>query len=85
MIQARFYVRELTSFAYNPEALTVRLAPVTGSYGKDGINGQWNTATPAGDISLTINNPDAAAWFRERLGKDLAITFDDRPESETTT
>jgi hypothetical protein len=87
MINARFYVREITQFAngngYADPAprITVKLSPVSGSRGEQ--NKTWASATPSGEISMTIGNPAAAAWFAERLGQDIAVTFGDRPVSET--
>lgn len=41
-------------------------------------NEEWAKYTPAGQISMNVNGP-AAAWFEERQGQVLAITFDDVP------
>jgi hypothetical protein len=38
-----------------------------------GTNASWAEATPCGQISLTINNPEAAALFVE--GVDLFVDF----------
>lgn len=86
-VQARFYVREVTKYAYSSgyaapaPVVMVKLNPVSGSKGE--INKSWASATPSGEITMTIGNPAAAAWFEDRLGKDVAITFADRPEDET--
>ena len=74
-VQARFYVSEITQAAYQPGASTVKLQPV--SRGPE--NKTWAAATPAGSISLTISNAAASTWFVIRLGKEVAITFEDRP------
>lgn len=84
MVTARFYIREITRFANGTgwadpaPIITVKLSPVSGA--KSEANKAWASATPSGEISMTIGNPAAAAWFDERLGRDVAITFDDRPE-----
>jgi hypothetical protein len=43
---------------------------------KNGGNEAWAKYTPAGEIRLSVNGP-AFPWFEERLGKVVAITFDD--------
>lgn len=73
-VQARFFVQSITRHAHNPGAGQVKLAAA--SRGPE--NKTWATATPAGVIDMTISNPDAMAWFNDRLGKDVAITFEDR-------
>lgn len=73
-VQARFYVSEVTRYAYNPENLNVVLRAV----GRGEENKTWASATPMGEMKLTIGNAAAAKWFEERLGKDVALTFEDR-------
>lgn len=85
-VSARFYVREVTRHANyvgrddgwaNPAPLvTVALYPVSGAKGEQ--NKEWASATPNGEIKMTIGNPAAAAWFDSMLGKDVAITFEER-------
>jgi hypothetical protein len=38
---------------------------------------QWAKYTPSGRIEMSISAEGAQDWFEERLGKDVAITFDD--------
>lgn len=71
-VQARFYVAKITRHAYNPDHVVVELqATVRGPENKT-----WASATPAGQITMTVNNERAGAWFADRLGDDVAITFD---------
>ena len=85
-IRARFYVRRIikdavgSGYAQPAPMAQVILNVVSGSKGE--ANKVWASSTPQGEITLTIGNPVAAAWFEERLGKDIAITFEDRPEDE---
>jgi len=89
-VAARFYVQELTQFAYakrggyaSPAPINrVVLQPVTG--GKNPANETWASATPSGRIELTIGNPEAAAFFQQAMdeGFDIAITFEKRPDDE---
>lgn len=72
-VVARFYVQELTQYAYDPGSLRVTLQAV--SRGPE--NKEWATATPSGQLSMSVKNSAAADWFRERLGKEVAIQFDD--------
>lgn len=88
-VTARFYVAESKRFAgqtqegWAPPAprVEVVLRPVSGNRGKE--NEKWASATPSGEIRMTIGNPAAAAWFDEMLGRDIAITFEERPVDET--
>lgn len=91
-VNARFYVREVTRFAQSVSQahaggwaapmplVNVKLSPVSGAKGPQ--NEQWASATPSGEITMTIGNPDAAAWFDSMLGKDIAITFTERGDEE---
>lgn len=94
-ITARFWVQKVSlypGFARNtPEAGyasppprgEVLLGVVSGNRAPE--NAAWASATPAGTISLTVGNPDAVAWFTDRLGKDVAVTIDDRDPAELGT
>ncbi|GAA4176639.1 hypothetical protein [Gryllotalpicola koreensis] len=86
-VQARFYVRAVEKYAYpnggwaEPKPVVkVQLSPVSGN--KSDANKAWASATPSGAVELTVGNPDAAEWFEQMLGKDVAITFDERPADE---
>lgn len=75
-VQARFYVAEVTRYAYNSDQSKVTLRAV--ARGEE--NKSWAAATPSGEITLTIGNANAAKWFADRLGRDVAMTFEDRTE-----
>lgn len=75
-VNARFYVEHVTKSAYNPKAREVTLAAA----GRGEQNRAWAAATPSGKITMQVNNPDAAAWFDEMLGKDLELTFREIPD-----
>ena len=77
-VQARFFVQTITRHAYNPGAGQVALSAVA----RGPENKTWAAATPAGNITMTIGNPDALRWFDERLGKEVAISFVDAPAAE---
>lgn len=70
-VNARFYVSQITRRSYNPDHVEVELQAA----GRGEENKSWAAATPAGSIKMTINNPPAAAFFGERLGKDIHVTF----------
>ena len=89
-VQARFYVQRVTRYAYGSSRpgwaepspnVEVILQPVSPS--RHAENAEWASATPSGEIKLTVGNPDAAEWFNSRLGCDIAITFADRDPDET--
>lgn len=75
-VRARFYVESVTKSAYNPEAREVTLSAA----GRGETNKEWAKYTPSGKITMQVNNPSAAAWFDENLGRDLEITFAVVPE-----
>lgn len=73
-VRARFWVREITKHG-NVEQTTAILAPVTRKQGEDNVD--WSRYTPSGEIRMSITSEGARDWFEQRLGKDVAITFDD--------
>jgi len=89
-VQARFFVASVEKFAYpSPSGwaepkpvVTVKLRVVSSGGSRGKINSEWASATPHGEITMTIGNPESAAWFEEQLGRDLAVSFDERPADE---
>lgn len=77
-VAARFWVDEITTRAYNPDHVSVTLRAA----GRGEGNKEWAQATPTGTIELTITNPAAADWFKERQGQDVALTFADIPDEQ---
>lgn len=75
-VSARFWIPSITLNASG--YVTVKMQPAL----RGEENKAWASATPVGSIELGVGNPEAVAWFQERLGKDLAITFADRPADE---
>ena len=78
-ITARFYVSEVTKYAGRDDQGTVRLRP---SYA-NGANKEWASATPTGEITMGVNNPEAFAEFdAARLASDdIHITFERHPRA----
>lgn len=84
-VHARFYVAAIERYASSgnrragwadPAPIgNVTLRPVT----RGEANSEWASATPGGEIKMTVRG-SALPWFEERLGVELAITFDDVPE-----
>lgn len=70
-VTARFYVDQIIHRAYNPSHATVMLQAA----GRGEQNKAWAQATPSGTIEMSVNNPAAAAFFRDMLGRDLELTF----------
>lgn len=54
---------------------TIELFPVS-----DPVNKAWATATPGGQVTLTINNPDAKGHFKP--GGFYYVDFFDAPEKD---
>lgn len=74
-IEARFYVQTVGKTAGQggtPHGTVTLQASTKGPH-------SWSKWTPAGQITMATLNEDALAWFEARLGKDLAILFDDLP------
>jgi hypothetical protein len=79
-VKARFWVRSFeksVSGQGGAVAAKVNLAPVTRST-DDNIT--WAKYTPSGTVEMYVTQEGAQDWFEERLGKDIAITFDDVEE-----
>lgn len=80
-VNARFWVQKVTKQTVNTSALQreVTLQPVIRPSGVPGAEGNvdWAKYTPSGEIRLVITADAAGEWFEDRLGKDVAITFDD--------
>lgn len=85
-IVAQFFVRAFEKYAngvgYAAPAprIQVRMSVVSGNRAPE--NQKWASATPQGEITMTIGNPEAAAWFEEMLGEDIEVTFRARPKEE---
>lgn len=73
-VQAKFYVAELAQTGAEQKKITMR--PVT----RGEENKTWAKWTPGGEITLYVNNPDAAAQFV--WGTEYLITFEqvDKPD-----
>lgn len=70
-VRAKFYVTSVLHHYINAPGKVcaeVKLAPV---YGDD--NKPWSEATPQGQISMTITNPDAIEAFE--LGRYYFVDF----------
>jgi hypothetical protein len=78
MIKARFYVSKVVKQNHGgtENTTTVELqAAIAGEKNQD-----WAKWTPSGKIEMTVTNPFAEAWFDERVGKVVALTFNDVDE-----
>lgn len=72
-VTARFYVSEITKFSGGTSTRIKLGAACRGPENRD-----WARWSPSGTVELVVLNPPAVAWFEERIGKDVAITFEDR-------
>lgn len=70
-VEARFYISGYQRTAYDPSVTTVKLQAVS----RGEHNKTWAAATPSGHIEMTIRNEGAAAWFVNRLGKEVSVQF----------
>jgi hypothetical protein len=75
MVRAIFYVNHVGK---NASGIGVVKLNVT----TKGDYAAWSKYTPSGNVEITTLNEQATAWFEERLGKDVAVTFDDPTEAD---
>ncbi len=75
MVKAMFYVNHVGKNASGVGIVRLN-ATTKGDYAA------WSKYTPAGQIEINSLNEDATAWFEERLGKDVALSFDDPTEAD---
>lgn len=75
-VQARFFVNKVTKMAGN-DNLVVEMKPaLRGEHNKD-----WQKYTPSGVIEMNVTAASPAGqWFDSMLGKDVAITFEERDD-----
>lgn len=77
-VRAIFYVEEVSE---KPGGIgTAKLRAVA-----KGPYASWSKYTPFGELNLGTLNENAFAWFREHLGADVAITFDDPTPDDLAT
>ncbi len=82
-VKAIFYVEELV-MKPDPQTPAARVGTVKLRAVAKGPYGKWAKWTPYGEITLGTLNEKAFAWFEQRLGKDVALTFDDPTEADLT-
>ena len=76
-VKAMFYVNHVGQSASGTGIVKLN-ATTKGDYAA------WSKYTPAGQIEINSLNENATAWFLERLGKDVAISFGDPTEADVT-
>jgi hypothetical protein len=86
-VRAIFYIDELVS---RPGDVTDKgVRPATGTVklraAAKGPYKHWSKWTPSGTLELGTLNEQAFAWFAERLGQDVAITFGDPTAADLAT
>lgn len=75
-VEARFYISGYQRNSYDPSATQVTLQAVSrGEHNKN-----WASATPSGQITMTIKNESAASWFVDKLGTEVAVHFSPVPD-----
>lgn len=74
-VHARFFIQTVTRHASVPDGVQVVLV----ASGRGAENKDWAKWTPMGKIEMQVNDPGGAQWFLDRLGKDVALTFTERP------
>lgn len=84
-VEARFYIDHVTQthrgsasgWAHPAPAGEVVMRVVT----RGEHNSQWASATPSGEFKMTVRS-EAVNWFIDRVGKEVRIVIDERPEEE---
>lgn len=82
-VKAKFFVSGADhSPGQDPDHMqgTVRLSPVC----RGAINAEWSSATPSGSVQMYVTNPPAFRWFHDRIGKEVAITFEEANHDPAT-
>lgn len=74
-VKAIFYVNEVAETATGSGRVKLN-ATTKGDYAA------WAKYTPAGTIEVVSLNEHATQWFRDNLGKDVAITFEVPTEAD---
>lgn len=74
-VKAMFYVNHVGHNASGVGVVKLN-ATAKGEYAA------WSKYTPSGSIEITSLNEDATDWFHQRLGKDVAIRFDDPTDAD---
>lgn len=74
-IAARFQIASITKRpnSSEPYGVVELTAAINGE-----TNKEWAHYTPNGRIEMTVRGP-ALPWFEERLGQEIALTFEDVP------
>lgn len=44
---------------------------------KGEANKEWSKWTPSGTIEMVITNETAVQWFKDHIGQDISIVFDE--------
>lgn len=74
-VKAMFYVNSVSHNASGIGIVNLN-ATTKGRYA------EWSKFTPSGTITLSSLNENATQWFFDRLGKDVAIDFNDPTEDD---
>lgn len=74
-VQARFYVSKVVRQAHDKEGGEITLNAV----GRGPENKSWAKYTPSGTLTMYVTDAGAFAFFDNRLGMEVAMTFEDRP------
>jgi hypothetical protein len=61
-VQARFHLRSIERYPGNPGGKVVLSAVSRGDR-----NATWAAATPSGELTMQVNNPEGFAWFQSLL------------------
>ena len=80
MVEARFYIQRVVQTHLGTSSGWAEPKPAGEVFMH---NKEWASATPAGEFKMTVKS-DAVHWFIDRVGKEVRITIDDRPEDELT-
>lgn len=77
-VRAKLFLAAIHRGASTPDAVEIELAAVTGEENKT-----WSEASPSASFRMTINNPIAAAFFRNP-GQEFFVDFSVASPAPTT-
>ncbi len=75
MIVARFFISKADVFAQHDGSIGASVT-MKACQRTDADNVSWTKWTPSGEITMSVLNPDAAAFFRDHVGRDCRVMIE---------
>lgn len=75
MIVARFFISNAEVSAQHDGSIAANVT-MKACQRTDADNVSWTKWTPSGELTMSVLNPDAAAFFRDNVGRDCRVTIE---------